>query len=142
MNNYDNYYSNMGMPNSNNTYQYQPQPTYKLDSNIGFMRGNMFENLYDPYNNYKPVEIKNYNEREQLLNKVRQYQFAMIDLNLYLDVYPTDADVIKIFNHYRDLEKQACMEYESKYGPLTVSQMPSNVNTWVWSNSPWSWEVQ
>ena len=106
------------------------------------MRGNMFENLYNPYKNYKPREIEPTNERETLLNKVRQYRFAMIDLNLYLDNYPDDENVVKIFNNYRNLEKQASMEYESKYGPLTIDDAPSNVNTWIWDNIPWPWEVQ
>ena len=102
----------------------------------------MFENLYNPYKNYKPREIEPTNEREALLNKVRQYRFAMIDLNLYLDNYPDDENVVKIFNNYRNLEKQASMEYESKYGPLTIDDAPSNVNTWIWDNNPWPWEVQ
>ncbi|MGN1324634.1 MAG: spore coat protein CotJB [Bacilli bacterium] len=149
MNNYDNYYNYMNDMNFQNTFLNNnpnltniPQPTYKLDSKIGFMRGNMFENLYNPYKNYKPREIEPTNERETLLNKVRQYRFAMIDLNLYLDNYPDDENVVKIFNNYRNLEKQASMEYESKYGPLTIDDAPSNVNTWIWDNSPWPWEVQ
>ena len=149
MNNYDNYYNYMSDMNFQNTFLNNnpnltniPQPTYKLDSKIGFMRGNMFENLYNPYKNYKPREIEPTNEREALLNKVRQYRFAMIDLNLYLDNYPDDANVVKIFNNYRNLEKKASMEYESKYGPLTIDDAASNVNTWIWDNSPWPWEVQ
>ena len=149
MNNYDNYYNYMSDMNFQNTFLNNnpnltniPQPTYKLDSKIGFMRGNMFENLYNPYKNYKPREIEPTNEREALLNKVRQYRFAMIDLNLYLDNYPDDENVVKIFNNYRNLEKQASMEYESKYGPLTIDDAPSKVNTWIWDNSPWPLEVQ
>lgn len=149
MNNYDNYYNYMNDMNFQNTFLNNnpnltniQQPTYKLDSKIGFMRGNMFENLYNPYKNYKPREIEPTNEREALLNKVRQYRFAMIDLNLYLDNYPDDENVVKIFNNYRNLEKQASMEYESKYGPLTIDDALSNVNTWIWDNNPWPWEVQ
>ena len=77
MNNYDNYYNYMSDMNFQNTFLNNnpnliniPQPTYKLDSKIGFMRGNMFENLYNPYKNYKPREIEPTNERESLLNKV------------------------------------------------------------------------
>lgn len=144
MNDYNNIYgyntNNIFKDNYPNMYE-NNTPTYKLDSKTGYIRGNMFENLYNPYKNYKPQEITTNSEKETLLNKVRQYRFAMIDLNLYLDNYPNDTNVIKIFNNYQNLEKQACYEYESKYGPLTIDDMPNNVNTWIWDNSPWPWEV-
>lgn len=144
MNDYNNIYgyntNNIFKDNYPNMYE-NNTPTYKLNSKTGYIRGNMFENLYNPYKNYKPQEITTNNEKETLLNKVRQYRFAMIDLNLYLDNYPNDTNVIKIFNNYQNLEKQACYEYESKYGPLTIDDMPNNVNTWIWDNSPWPWEV-
>lgn len=144
MNDYNNIYgyntNNIFKDNYPNMYE-NNTPTYNLNSKTGYIRGNMFENLYNPYKNYKPQEITTNNEKETLLNKVRQYRFAMIDLNLYLDNYPNDTNVIKIFNNYQNLEKQACYEYESKYGPLTIDDMPNNVNTWIWDNSPWPWEV-
>lgn len=144
MNDYNNIYgyntNNIFKDNYPNMYE-NNTPTYKLNSKTGYIRGNMFENLYNPYKNYKPQEITTNNEKETLLNKVRQYRFAMIDLNLYLDNYPNDTNVIKIFNNYQNLEKQACYEYESKYGPLTIDDMSNNVNTWIWDNSPWPWEV-
>lgn len=144
MNDYNNIYgyntNNIFKDNYPNMYE-NNTPTYKLNSKTGYIRGNMFENLYNPYKNYKPQEITTNNEKETLLNKVRQYRFAMIDLNLYLDNYPNDTNVIKIFNNYQNLEKQACYQYESKYGPLTIDDMPNNVNTWIWDNSPWPWEV-
>lgn len=144
MNDYNNIYgyntNNIFKDNYPNMYE-NNTPTYKLNSKTGYIRGNTFENLYNPYKNYKPQEITTNNEKETLLNKVRQYRFAMIDLNLYLDNYPNDTNVIKIFNNYQNLEKQACYEYESKYGPLTIDDMSNNVNTWIWDNSPWPWEV-
>lgn len=151
MNNYDNYLGTdinfmnnfLGINNSNLINQNDfMKPTYKLDSNTGFIRGNMFDNLYYQYRNYRPTEIKNNTERDSLLNKVRQYKFAMIDLNLYLDTNPNDDNVLKIFNNYKNLEMQAVKEYESKYGPLTIDSIPMNANSWVWDNGPWPWEVQ
>jgi len=151
MNNYDNYFGTdmnfmnnfLGINSSNliNQNDYM-KPTYKLDSNTGFIRGNMFDNLYYQYRNYRPTEIKNNTERDSLLNKVRQYKFAMIDLNLYLDTNPNDDNVLKIFNNYKNLEMQAVKEYESKYGPLTIDGIPMNANSWIWDNGPWPWEVQ
>ena len=106
----------------------------------GFMRGNLFGNLYDSYKNYKPALLNPTNEREALLYQVLQYKFALTDLGLYLDTHPNDMEAINLYNKYLDIEKQVCMKYESMYGPLTLDSNYLNSNTWVWNNSPWPWE--
>ena len=112
-----------------------------LDPTEGFIKGNLFANLYDPYKNYKPAELNPKNEREALLYQVMQYKFALIELNLYLDTHPNDKEMIKLYNKYLKTEKQMCDKYESMYGPLTVDSNYLDKNTWVWDNSPWPWEV-
>lgn len=112
-----------------------------LDPTEGWIRGNLFKNLYDPYKNYKPGNVEAGNEKEALLYQVMQYKFALIELNLYLDSYPNNQELIKLYNKYLKIEKQMCDKYESKYGPLTLNSDYLNKNTWVWKNSPWPWEV-
>lgn len=102
----------------------------------------MFDDLYDQYKNYIPVEIVSNNNRQALLEKVMQYNFAMTDLNLYLDNYPNDANVIKIFNNYRNKYLNAVKDFENSYGPLEITDNPVNANNWVWDKNPWPWEVQ
>ena len=114
----------------------------QLDSAKGFIRGNMFDNLYDQYRNYVPSQINSQNDRQSLLEKVMQYNFALTDLNLYLDNYPNDAEVIKIFNNYRNMYLNAVSNFEKSYGPLETVNNPVNTNNWVWNKSPWPWEVQ
>ena len=43
----------------------------------GFLRGNLFNNLYDPYKNYKYRELKPNNKREELLYNILMYNFAL-----------------------------------------------------------------
>ena len=59
-----------------------------IDPKEGWIRGNLFANLYDPYKNYKPAKIEAKDEREALLYQVMQYKFALVELNLYLDTHP------------------------------------------------------
>ena len=108
---------------------------------LGFIRGNLFDNLYNPYKNYKPEEIEANDEREALLYQLLQYKFALIELNLYLDTNPNDKEAIELFNQYQKIEKQMCNQYESMYGPLTLDSNYLNNDNWVWNNSPWPWEV-
>ena len=112
-----------------------------LDSYEGFKRGNMFGNLYDPYRNYKPAELKANSEREDMLMQLQELKFAMIELGLYLDLNDKDRNAINLFNEYQKKEKELCKMFENKYGPLTFDSMEYK-NTWTWDNGPWPWEVQ
>ena len=112
-----------------------------LDSYEGFKRGNMFGNLYDPYRNYKPGELKAKSEREDMLMQLQELKFAMIDLGLYLDLNDNDKKAINLFNEYQKKEKELCKMFENKYGPLTFDSMQVG-NSWTWDNGPWPWEVQ
>ena len=112
-----------------------------VDPYLGFIRGNLFEKLYDQYKNYKPQEIDAKDEREALLYQLMQYKFALIELNLYLDTNPNDKEMLELYNKYLGLEKQICNKYESMYGPLTVDSEYMN-DKWSWVKSPWPWEVK
>ena len=112
-----------------------------LDSFEGFKRGNMFSNLYYPYRNYKPAELKAVSEREDMLMQLQELNFAMIDLGLYLDLHDNDRSAINLFNEYQKKEKELCKMFENKYGPLTFDSKEVG-NTWTWDNGPWPWEVQ
>jgi spore coat protein JB len=127
MNNYD--FMNNKMINNNLTGLY-----------TGYMRGNMFSNIYSQYRDYKPMMINPSNEKEQFLLDLNQVQFAMHDINLYLDNYPNDNMMIKEFNKNRELYLQLLEEYENRYGAINISSNILNNNPWQWNNEPWPWE--
>ena len=130
---------------ANNNYN---QPLY--DQNIqdkqiydpynGFIRGNMFPELYNSYKLNKPLEITPMNEQAELLTYVDALTFAMIDLNLYLDVYPNDRGALELFNQYRMQADEYTKKYESKYGPLELTSNSLNTFPWAWDNAPWPGE--
>lgn len=127
--------NNMNNYNMNNTLnQNLATPKVALD------RGNLFNNLYNPYKNYKYRELKPINKREELLFNVMKYKFAMKELNLYLDTHPNDTIMIELFNKYSKEEKIACNEYEKNFGPLTIESENIDNNSWSWIKSPWPWE--
>lgn len=163
MNNYDDYYSYMnnymtndmpnymGIPNSfnyqnfdNNTFNnnfMMPTANNELVSpEEALKKGNLYENLYVPYKNYKPLELKASSEREKMLNQIRSYGFAMKDLNLYLDVNSNNVSYINLYNEYRKVKENLVNQYEQKYGPLTLISKELEKNNWIWDNSPWPWE--
>ncbi len=111
------------------------------DPKNGFLRGNLFNNLYDPYRNYKYRELKPNNKREELLYNILMYNFTLVELQLYLDVNPMDTKMINLYNKYLIDKKKLCDDYERQFGPLTMEGLNMGTNSWNWDNSPWPWEV-
>ena len=130
---------------NNNNYN---KPLYTEDANpnsvydpyAGFIRGNMFPNLYNTYKVNKPIEIKPTNERMQMLTMLDAMDFATIDFNLYLDVFPNDRDMIQLFSQYVNELETLKAEYESKYGPLETDSKANQKYPWAWDDKPWPWE--
>ena len=77
-------------------------------------------------------------EREILLKKISTYQFAALDLQIFLDTHPHDTATIEKMNVYKEKLKPLVEEYEQKYGPLRKGITDGNV--WSWIKGPWPWE--
>lgn len=141
MNNYRDYYNYV-----NNNYN---QPNYKntLNSNIfdpyqGFIRGNLFPDLYNGYKLNNPVEIMPKNEQAELLTYIDALCFALIDLNLFLDINPNDENAIRLYNEYRKEKDMYMKAYQDKFGPISLDSASLEGNTWKWIKSPWPWESE
>lgn len=107
----------------------------------GYLRGNMFKNLYDPYKNYRPQRIKINSEQEELLASIGEYSFAAHEMNLYLDVNPNNQNALNLFNKYRSQADELIKKYERKYGPLNVNAEGLTKIPFGWEASSWPWEV-
>ena len=145
INNYANNMANMNnIPankmNNSTGYMKDNDNNKILEPYSGFVRGNMFDNLYDKYKNYKPRDINPSNEQEALLEQWQQYNFALVDLGLYLDVYPNDTKALNLYKKYLDISNKTLKKYESMYGPLCTDSEYVAGNKWNWDNSPWPWE--
>ena len=110
------------------------------DPKEGFLRGNLFNNLYDPYKNYKYGILNPTNQKEELLYNILMYKFALTELNLYLDTNPNDSQMLNLYNKYLNEEKKLCNQYEKTYGPLTTDSENLGNTSWKWNKSPWPWE--
>jgi len=137
--NYD--YNNLNMYNQNKIIKNNFQNQNELyDPYNGLIRGNLFKELYDPYISEEPYEIKPMNDQAKMLTKLDSLGFAMVDLNLYLDVYPNDKEKINLYNQYKREKEILLKEYENKYGPITTTSDSLNSFPWAWNNMPWPWD--
>ncbi len=80
------------------------------------------------------------NVQSALMTKIKQYDFTLKELNLYLDTHPNCRRALAMFQKYRKLREEAVQEYNEKFGPITPEQ---NLNTqrWAWIDEPFPWEV-
>lgn len=111
-----------------------------LEPKDGLEKGNLFKNEYIPFKNYKPMKLEPKTERQKKLNEILSYGFAMKDLNLYLDMNPSNTTYINLYNEYRKIKNNLTNQYEKMYGPLNLNSSALEQNNWVWNNSPWPWE--
>ena len=106
-----------------------------FDCEEGFMYGNMFKNEYDSYKNYKPVKLESKTDVGKLLLMIYEYDFALNDLSLYLDLHPEDMEVYKLFKRYAEEQRKYVDIYEKKFGPMELDD--SNYSNYLWYEGPW-----
>lgn len=75
--------------------------------------------------------------REEMMKQIKCYNFAIIELGLYLDTHPNDERAICLHNNYCKTLKDLKDKYQKVYGPLTI-YYPCNM--WRWLEEPWPWE--
>ena len=140
-NQYANYYMGQNIMNPYQDYYENSNNQDFFTPNEGFLKGNMFKDLYDPYKNYQPASLTATTEEEQLLLQIQEICFAAHEMNLYLDLHPEDSSVLMLFRDYCKKERELVDQYENMYGPLIVSAAKDN-NYFPWVNSYWPWEGQ
>lgn len=99
--------------------------------------GTLFKNIYKPYK-LVPKVIPDTNEEKMLL-KIQQYEIALMDLNLYLDIFPNDSSLANLYKQYNQELDTLKKDFEDKFYPLSKSSSVTN-NTWKWLDGKWPWE--
>lgn len=74
----------------------------------------------------------------ELLKKISEYQFVTVELNLYLDTHPCDADARNDYLYYSTKLCELIETYEAQYGPLmNFGHSPTETGCYVCSEWPW-----
>ena len=76
-------------------------------------------------------------EREEMLMIIRELNFAVIELGLYLDTHPEEQRALCLHRKYVKELKELMDKYQKVYGPLSI-YFPCN--KWRWLEEPWPWE--
>lgn len=80
-------------------------------------------------------------DKKVLMKEIYQLGFALVEIVLYLDTHPCDADALNYYNQIKNKHHKVMEMYEREYGPLLVSNVMSD-NYWSWVSTPMPWEVE
>lgn len=78
--------------------------------------------------------------KNEYLDKIRKLQFFALDLNLYLDNFPTSEKAKHDFEVISCELKKTIWDYEKEYGPLTNFGSSYFQDPEAWVKGPWPWE--
>ncbi|MDD6796409.1 MAG: spore coat protein CotJB [Clostridiaceae bacterium] len=80
--------------------------------------------------------------RNDLMKEIMKYQFAAVELSLYLDNFPENKEAEEDFCKISNKLKSLICEYERNYGQLINFGISSNIDSRSWTRNPWPWENQ
>lgn len=106
----------------------------------GFEKGNLFPSLYEQYKNYSPANLIARTEQERMFFELSSLCFVAHELNLYLDIYPNNLQMIQLFNDYRKQADELKRDYENKYGVINITSLALEQSPFAWVEQPWPWE--
>lgn len=81
-------------------------------------------------------------DKQKMLRKIHEIDFALHELKLFLDSHPTNEKALRLVDDYRAMKKTAVENYESRFGKLIVTACDAPATKpWEWINGPWPWEI-
>lgn len=115
-------------------FQQENPPTY--DSGDALTRGTLFPGLDLPFMN---LINKSNPYAGTPLGELMALDFAITELNLYLDTHAEDKEAFEMLKTYIALDRKGRSEYTKRYGPISVKEL-ENAARYTWIDGPWPWE--
>lgn len=84
------------------------------------------------------IEVSGFNHchgnRREMANEIKELNFSIIDIELYLDTHPEDQKALCLHKGYCRKLKDLKDKYEKVYGSLSIY---CPCNKWRWIEEPW-----
>ena len=116
---------------------FQQEKPQKYGQSEALSNGTLFPSLNLPFH----LKVEGSSLPSTPLAELQALEFVVLELALYLDTHPEDAEAFTLFRQYAAMEKAAKAAYESKFGPLTKSAAAS-CEKYRWLQDPWPWNYQ
>lgn len=70
-----------------------------------------------------------------LSEAIQAVRFALIELQLYLDMHPESAEALRTYTEYTDKLRELTAQYVRHYGPISMGDVTGK-NGWTWGMKP------
>lgn len=101
-------------------------------------RGTLFPGLDLPFMN---IANKSNPYSGTPLGELMAIDFAIKELNLYLDTHPDDTDAFTTLKGLIGLSNEGREKYVKLYGPISIKDL-ENCASYTWLDSPWPWDYR
>lgn len=81
----------------------------------------------------------NLRNRDALMRKIMEMDFALNEMVLFLDTHPDDRKALGLYHKYAEKSRELKDYYNNNFGPITPADNLSQEN-WNWVHGPWPWE--
>lgn len=78
--------------------------------------------------------------RKAIVERIKAYDFAMIEMNLYLDTHPQDKQALCLFQMYNEKRQLLVNEYEKHFGEFITTVNDVQGDRFTWICDPWPWD--
>ncbi|AEI39754.1 spore coat protein CotJB [Paenibacillus mucilaginosus] len=75
------------------------------------------------------------------LQELQAIDFVLVELTLYLDTHPGDAQAIAQYNQFAQYRMGLAHQFQQEFGPLTSYGHSFSKQPWEWVEVPWPWQV-
>ncbi|MBX5435994.1 MAG: spore coat protein CotJB [Alicyclobacillaceae bacterium] len=80
-------------------------------------------------------------EYYQYLTELQSVDFVLVELTLYLDTHPDDAQALHQFTQFQRRKQVLTQQFETLFGPLHEFGNSPAGRGWSWAEGPWPWQV-
>ena len=81
--------------------------------------------------------------KHEMMQKIQKIDFAIIDLNLFLDTHPNCKEAIELFTKLAATSRSLKSDFQRQYGPLyAANSQNSTPFAWVHDDYKWPWQKQ
>lgn len=81
-------------------------------------------------------------DKMKLRRRIAAYDFAILDMETYLDTHPDDTRAMQMRAIYEAKRGELVAAYEARFGPYVVTRRDVQGDCWTWVDDPWPWDYQ
>ena len=80
-------------------------------------------------------------EMSQMRRRIMAMDFAIYEIDLFLDTHPKDKQALTARLEYRKKRDEMVADYVKRFGPYVVTTNDvMSTDRWTWIENPWPWD--